>query len=165
LVFFILAINKRILTIAFGGKYMNILGLARHGLNPFEQIAVICVVLVAFASLLYAWLLRGKVLNKDKGTSAMQEIWGAIRIGAESYLNRQLRTILPLIGLLTVALFLSVYVVPPTTEAVAEFGQRNAQIIVAIGRTIAFIMGASFSLIDLTKAFPSLIMPEQLQAC
>ncbi len=126
---------------------MNILGLARHGLNPFEQIAVVCVVLTAFASLLYAWLLRGKVLNKDKGTPKMQEIWNAIRVGADSYLNRQLRTILPLIGLLTVALFLSVYVVPSSNEAVNEFGKQNAQIIVAIGRTIAFIMGASFSLI------------------
>ena len=29
----------------------------------------------------------------------MQEVWNAIRIGADSYLNQQLRTILPLIGL------------------------------------------------------------------
>ncbi len=126
---------------------MNILGLARHGLNPFEQIAVVCVVLTAFASLLYAWLLRGKVLDKDKGTPKMQEIWNAIRVGAESYLNRQLRTILPLIVLLAVALFLSVYVVPSSQEAVAEFGPQNAQIIVAIGRTVAFLMGATFSLL------------------
>jgi K(+)-stimulated pyrophosphate-energized sodium pump len=125
---------------------VNILGLARHGLNSFEQIAIVCVVITAFISLLYAWLLRGNVLKKDKGTAKMQEVWNAIRIGADSYLNRQLRTILPLIGLLTVAMFLSVYVVPPTVEAVNEFGAANAQIIVAIGRTIAFIMGASFSL-------------------
>jgi len=126
---------------------MNILGLARHGLNDFEQIAIIGVVITAFISLLYAWLLRGNVLNKDKGSKKMQEVWNAIRIGADSYLTRQLRTILPLIAVLTVALFLSVYVVPPSREAVAEFGADNAQIIVAIGRTIAFIMGASFSLI------------------
>jgi K(+)-stimulated pyrophosphate-energized sodium pump len=126
--------------------YMNILGLAKHGLNNFEQIAVIGVVITAFISLLYAWLLRGNVLQKDKGTSHMQEVWNAIRIGANSYLNRQLRSILPLIGLLTIALFFSVYVVPPTQEAINEFGEQNAQIIVAIGRTIAFIMGASFSL-------------------
>lgn len=125
---------------------MNILGLARHGLNDFEQIAVIGVLVIAFISLLYAWLLRGNVLNKDKGTPKMQEVWNAIRIGADTYLNQQLRTILPLIGLLGVALFLSVYVVPPSQEAVNEFGAQNAQIIVAIGRTIAFIMGASFSL-------------------
>jgi K(+)-stimulated pyrophosphate-energized sodium pump len=126
---------------------MNILGLARHGLNNFEQIAIIGVVITAFISLIYAWLLRGNVLNKDKGTPKMQEVWNAIRIGADSYLTRQLRTILPLIAVLTIALFLSVYVVPPSREAVNEFGAESAQIVVAIGRTIAFIMGASFSLI------------------
>jgi K(+)-stimulated pyrophosphate-energized sodium pump len=126
---------------------MNILGLARHGLNNFEQIAIIGVVITAFISLIYAWLLRGNVLNKDKGSAKMQEVWNAIRIGADSYLNRQLRTILPLIAVLTIALFLSVYVVPPSREAVNEFGAQSAQIVVAVGRTIAFIMGASFSLI------------------
>jgi K(+)-stimulated pyrophosphate-energized sodium pump len=125
---------------------MNILGLARHGLNNFEQIAILCVVITAFISLLYAWLLRGKVMLKDTGTKKMQDVWNAIRIGAEGYLGRQLRSILPAIGLLTVALFLSVYVVAPSAEAQEEFG-NNAQIIIAIGRTLAFIMGASFSLI------------------
>jgi len=126
---------------------MDILWLgSRHGLNTFEQIAILGVVLTAFISLLYAWLLRGNVLKKDKGTQKMQEVWNAIRIGADSYLNRQLRTILPIIGALTVVLFLSVYVVHPSQAATAEFG-KNAQIVVAIGRTIAFIMGALFSLI------------------
>jgi K(+)-stimulated pyrophosphate-energized sodium pump len=125
---------------------MNILGLARHGLNEFEQIAVLGVVITAFISLLYAWFLRDKVLSKDKGTPKMQEVWNAIRIGADGYLSQQMKTILPAIGLLTVALFLSVYVVPPSHEAVEEFPQ-NTQIIIAIGRTIAFIMGASFSML------------------
>jgi K(+)-stimulated pyrophosphate-energized sodium pump len=125
---------------------MNLFGLARHGLNDFEQIAIILVLVTAFISLLYAWLLRGIVLKKDKGTKKMQEVWDAIRVGADSYLNRQLKTILPAIGLLTVALFLSVYVVAPSKEAMEEF-PNNTQIIIAIGRTVAFIMGASFSLI------------------
>src|SRR5512137_2114039 len=97
---------------------MNILWLgSRHGLNSFEQIALVGVLVVAFISLLYAWLLRGNVLKKDKDTQKMQEVWDAIRVGADSYLRRQLKTILPLIGVLTVALFLSVYVVLPTAEA------------------------------------------------
>ena len=125
---------------------MNLLGLARHGLNNFEQIAVLAVVVTAFISLLYAWLLRGTVLKKDKGTAKMQEVWNAIRIGADSYLSSQLKTILPAIGLLGAALFLSVYVVPPSAEALEEFPQ-NTTIIIAVGRTVAFIMGASFSLI------------------
>ena len=66
---------------------MNILGLARHGLNNFEQIAILLVVVTAFVSLLYAWLLRGTVLKKDKGTPKMQEVWNAIRVGAEGYLE------------------------------------------------------------------------------
>ncbi len=126
---------------------MNILGLARHGLTSFEQIAIMGVLLTAFISLLYAWFLRGIVLKKDKGTQKMQEVWNAIRIGADSYLSRQLRTILPAIGALGVILFLSVYIIPPSREAVAEFGLGSARMVVAIGRTIAFIMGASFSLL------------------
>jgi K(+)-stimulated pyrophosphate-energized sodium pump len=125
---------------------INILGLARHGLNNFEQISLIGVLITAFISLLYAWLLRGNVMKKDKGTAKMQEVWNAIRIGADSYLSSQLKTILPAMLLLTVALFLSVYVVPPSKEALEEFPQ-NTTIIIAVGRTIAFIMGASFSLI------------------
>ena len=126
---------------------MDIFGMGtRHGLNNFEQIAVLGVVITAFVSLLYAWLLRGNVMKKDKGTKTMQDVWDTIRIGAESYLTQQLRTILPAVLLLTVALFLSVYVVPPSAEALEEF-PNNTRIIIAIGRTIAFIMGASFSLI------------------
>jgi K(+)-stimulated pyrophosphate-energized sodium pump len=154
---------------------MDLLGLARHGLNDFEQVAIVGVVITAFLSLLYAWLLRGNVLNKDKGTPKMQEVWNAIRIGADSYLNRQLKTILPLIALLTIALFLSVYIVPPTLEArewhcsvlqgvdahdeaalqaCAHGLTAEAQpaaynqilLIIGIGRTVAFVMGATFSL-------------------
>jgi len=125
---------------------MNILGLAHHGLNDFEQIAIVAVLVTAFISLIYAWLLKDLVLKKDKGTDTMQKIWNAIRVGADSYLNRQLKTILPAIAVLTLALFFSVYIVPPSREAMKEFPQ-NTQIIIAVGRTLAFIVGASFSLL------------------
>jgi K(+)-stimulated pyrophosphate-energized sodium pump len=126
---------------------MDIFGMySRHGMTSFEQIAIMGVLLVAFISLLYAWLLRGSVLKKDMGTKKMLEVWDAIRVGADSYLGRQLRTILPAIGLLTIALFLSVYVVSPSREAVQEF-KDNAVIAIAIGRSLAFIFGATFSLI------------------
>ena len=154
---------------------MNLLGLGNHGLNNFEQVALVGVVITAIISLVYAWLLRGNVMKKDKGTPKMQEVWNAIRIGADSYLNRQLRTILPLILVLTVALFLSVYIVPPT-EGAREWHcifrqgvsatdesallacsenltkentpQAYNEIVLIIGaaRMIAFVMGASFSL-------------------
>ena len=126
---------------------MDIFGLgSRHGLSGFEQIAILGVLIVAFISLLYAWLLRGSVLKKDMGTKKMQEVWDAIRIGADSYLNRQLKTILPAIVLMAIALFLSVYVVTPSKEATEEFGAA-AQITIAIGRMVAFIVGATFSLL------------------
>lgn len=118
----------------------------RHGLTGFEQIAILAVVVVAFISLIYAWLLRNSVYKKDKGDAVMGKVWDAIRIGADSYLGRQLRTILPLIAALTVLLFLSVWVAAPSKEAVDEF-PNNTRIIIAIGRSIAFIIGASFSLL------------------
>jgi K(+)-stimulated pyrophosphate-energized sodium pump len=130
---------------------MDILWLgSRHGLNGFEQVAIVMVLVAAFISLVYAWWLRSTVLKKDKGTEKMQEVWNAIRVGADSYLSQQLKTILPLIGVLTVVMFLSVYIVPPSLEAREEFkafGEQGIIFIIAIGRTIAFIMGASFSLI------------------
>lgn len=129
---------------------MDLLGLGtRHGLSGFEQIAILGVLVVAFISLLYAWLLRGTVLKKDKGTAKMQEVWDAIRVGADSYLSRQLKTILPAIGLLCIALFLSIYVVPPSAEALIEFpaDKYNTVLIMAIGRAAAFILGATFSLL------------------
>jgi K(+)-stimulated pyrophosphate-energized sodium pump len=125
---------------------MNIFGLARHGLNDFEQLSLIFVLVTAVISLIYAWFLRGIVMKKDKGDEEMQRVWNAIRIGADSYLGRQLKTILPLIGLLTVVLFLSAYVVPLLPETVEEF-PNNTNLVIAVGRTIAFIIGASFSLI------------------
>ena len=56
---------------------------SRFGLNDFEQIAIVGVLVAAFISLLYAWFLRRGVLKKDKGTAKMQEVWNAIRIGAD----------------------------------------------------------------------------------
>jgi len=126
---------------------VNIFGMGtRFNLNSFEQIAILCVLIAAFVSLLYAWYLRGRVLKNDKGTAKMQEVWNAIRVGANSYLSRQLRTILPLIAALTVVMFLSVAVVPVSDAAIKEFGP-NAQIFISFGRAIAFIMGATFSLL------------------
>jgi len=126
---------------------MDILGLSRHGLTTaFEQWAIVGVLITAFISLIYAWLLRSTVLKHDTGTAKMQEVWNAIRIGADSYLSRQMKTILPAILLLVVALFLSVYVVEPSAEAIQEFGDQ-ARPVMAFGRAIAFVVGATFSML------------------
>lgn len=113
-------------------------------LSAVEQLVLKGVIGVALLSLVYAvWLWRATIAW-DKGSEKMQAVWRAIKKGAEGYLKRQLKTIYLVLIPLTVILFLSVYVVPPSQEAVNRFGQ-NAVIVVAIGRTIAFIIGATFS--------------------
>ena len=119
------------------------------GLSNLEQIAIWAVFGVAWLGLAYAIFLRSQILREDKGTEKMQEVWNAIKDGANAYLQKQLGSILPLIAILTVALFLSVYVVPPSPEAQERFpGMTDAQLKLWIGiaRGLAFIMGAGFSL-------------------
>ncbi|MDD4900208.1 MAG: sodium-translocating pyrophosphatase, partial [Candidatus Omnitrophica bacterium] len=97
----------------------------------------------------YALMLRAQIMRKDEGTPKMQEVWQAIKLGADAYLGRQLRTILPLIMVLTLVLFFSVYVIPPSQEALERFSKLSpdmVRLIVGIGRALAFVMGAFFSL-------------------
>lgn len=120
------------------------------GLTAFEIYAIWAIFGVAILGLAYALLLRGQILREDKGTQKMQEVWGAIRDGADAYLGRQLRSIIPMILVLTVAMYLSVAIVPPTPEALERFhGLSESQIrnIIGIGRAVGFVMGAVFSLL------------------
>jgi K(+)-stimulated pyrophosphate-energized sodium pump len=120
-----------------------------EGLTAFEQVAIWSVLGVAILGLFYAAFLRVQIMREDKGTERMQSVWNAIRTGADAYLRRQLRSVLPLIAILTLALFLSVYIVPPTPEALERFrgmSEANVRLTVGLGRAIAFIMGAGFSL-------------------
>ncbi|MCK4898184.1 MAG: sodium/proton-translocating pyrophosphatase, partial [Anaerolineales bacterium] len=138
------------------------------GLSTFEQIAIWSVLGTAILGLLYALFLRNQILKEDKGTSEMQKVWNAIREGADAYLRQQLKTILPLIIILTVALFASVFIVKPspeasvwycmafkgaTTETAVECAEdltpaeeQQVRTMIGIGRAIAFMMGAGFSL-------------------
>jgi len=119
------------------------------GLTQFEQIAIWSVLGVSLLGLLYAFFLRNQILREDKGSDEMQKVWNAIREGADSYLRRQLKSILPLIGVLTVAMFFSVYIVSPTPEAMERFhsmGEDQISLTIGIGRAVAFVMGAVFSL-------------------
>jgi len=120
------------------------------GLSDFEVYAIWAVFGVAILGLVYALILRREILAEDKGTKKMQEVWGWIRDGADAYLKRQLRSIIPMILILTVAMYFSVTIVPPTPEALERFhGMSDAQVsqIIGFGRAIGFIMGAVFSLI------------------
>jgi K(+)-stimulated pyrophosphate-energized sodium pump len=139
-----------------------------YGLSSLEQTAIWCVLGIAILGLLYALFLRYQTLQEEKGTEKMIEVWNAIREGANAYLNRQLKSILPLIVLLTLALFASVYIVPPSSEAsewycmafkgadfqtktacagaLTPLDQQSVRTYIGIGRAIAFVMGALFSL-------------------
>ncbi len=117
-------------------------------LNSLEQTMLWGVIAVAFISLLYAYWLWRNTLRRDKGDEAMQVVWRAIKEGAEAYLRRQLRTMLPILGLLAVVLFFSVYVVTPSREAMAVFTSEDAaRLWLGVGRSLAFVIGASFSMI------------------
>ncbi|NVO11106.1 MAG: sodium-translocating pyrophosphatase [Bacteroidales bacterium] len=119
------------------------------GASPFEVVAIWSVLVIAFFGLAYAMFLRRQVMACDKGTEKMQEVWDGIRLGANAYLKRQLKTIVPLIFVFTIILFLSVYVVPPTEESKLRFAGYSddaLKLIIGFGRAIAFIMGAVFSL-------------------
>ncbi|MCA9895595.1 MAG: sodium-translocating pyrophosphatase, partial [Anaerolineae bacterium] len=90
---------------------------AMHGIQPFEQVMILIVLATAFVALGYAYWLARQTFAAEKGSEAMQRIWGYIRTGANTYLRTQLRTIAILIVILTIAMFLSVALVKPTGEA------------------------------------------------
>jgi K(+)-stimulated pyrophosphate-energized sodium pump len=117
--------------------------------TQFESVSLWVVLGIAVLGLLYALLLRRQVMRYDTGTPGMKVVWDAIREGADAYLGRQLKTIIPLIVVLTVVLFFSVYVVAPSESASLRFpGYSGAQVrlFVGVARAVAFVMGALFSL-------------------
>jgi len=117
--------------------------------TAFEMIALWVVLGIALIGLGYALFLRRQVLAHDKGTARMIEVWEAIKQGANAYLTKQLRTILPFIIILTIALFFSVYIVPPSAEALERFSKftpDQVKIVIGFGRAAAFVLGALFSL-------------------
>jgi K(+)-stimulated pyrophosphate-energized sodium pump len=129
------------------------------GMTWYEQLMIATVILAAIASLAYAWWLRKGVLAQDKGTEQMQNVWNGIREGALSYLKRQLRTIVPILAVLAILLFFTVYITVPERGTLELFGidpinpdstpaaLASARLIVGVGRSLAFVLGASFSLI------------------
>ena len=116
------------------------------GFSLFESSAIFSVLGVAILGLYYAFFLRKQILKEKKGVGKMMEVWRAIDEGAMAYLGKQWKTIRVMIVVLMVLLFLSAWIVPPSSEAIDQFGQ-SAKIIIALGRAGAFLMGAFFSLL------------------
>jgi len=101
-----------------------------------ERVALIAVLLVAVAGLLYAGMLVKQVKRAEQGTSRMQEIARAVREGANAYLAAQFRKIGPLIIVITIALFFTKC--NPFTGDYSHFE-------FAVGRAGAFLVGSLFS--------------------
>ena len=89
------------------------------------------VLLAAVAALVYGFILRAKVLKLSAGSAAMQEVGQAIRDGALAYLAKQVRTMLPLVGILSIALFF--------------FYLQSYGLTIAIGIALAFLAGVTLS--------------------
>jgi K(+)-stimulated pyrophosphate-energized sodium pump len=117
-------------------------------MTDIERAMILIVIVAAIVSLLYAWWLRKGVLSQDKGTEQMQKVWNGIKEGALSYLRRQLRTIIPILFVLSILLFFTVYITTPErgTLVLFEDNLELGKILVGVGRSIAFVVGASFSL-------------------
>ena len=115
-----------------------------------EQYAIFGVLAVALIGLWYTWFLKRQVMANDAGEGKMVEVWTAIKQGADTYLRKQLKSILPMIIILTVCLFLSVYIVPVSQEAKIRFSaydDETIKLIIAFGRAGCFILGSLFSLL------------------
>ena len=89
------------------------------------------VLLAAVAALVYGFILRAQVLKLSAGSAAMQEVGQAIRDGALAYLAKQVRTMLPLVGILSIALFF--------------FYLQSYGLTIAIGIALAFLAGVTLS--------------------
>ena len=118
-------------------------------LSSLEATMLYAVLGVALLSLVYAYWLYRDTIRREKAGEDMQKVWRAIKAGANAYLQRQLKTILPILAGLAVVVFLSVYVIEPSQEALAMFNNdiNAARLGIGLGRSLAFIVGATFSLL------------------
>ncbi|MCF4119572.1 sodium-translocating pyrophosphatase [Antribacter sp. KLBMP9083] len=96
------------------------------GTTSITVVAVIAV--IGLAALGCALVLRRQVLAAPEGTAKMQDIARAVQEGASAYLNRQFRTL----ALFAVVVFALLFLLP------GDGGVR-------LGRSVAFLVGASFS--------------------
>jgi len=108
--------------------------------RPIEQVGLFLSLLVAIASLCYAWVLGKKVFAADQGTKRMQEIAEAVRDGSNAYLRRQFTTVGIMLFILTIFIILAKWPWSTPPE-----GNTSELRVLAVARGIAFFVGAIFS--------------------
>ncbi len=96
-----------------------------------DYFVVVVIAAIALGALVFAYFLWMQVMRADSGTPRMQEIARAVQEGASAYLNRQFKTL----GAFVLIVFVLLLLLP-----VNEGGAG-----VRIGRSIFFVLGASFS--------------------
>src|SRR5215510_7608528 len=101
------------------------------------------ILIASVGSLGGAWLITKRILAKDTGTSAMQEISNAIKEGAEAFLRRQNKTIVFLALLLAAVMFLLYGFV----RAHHDFDPVPTALQLAVWTTLSFLLGAACSVI------------------
>jgi K(+)-stimulated pyrophosphate-energized sodium pump len=106
-----------------------------------ELLGLLGCLVVAVIGLVYAVSLTKQIYSADQGTPAMQKVAKAIRDGANAYLRRQFRVVGVLIVLLTGVIIAAKW---PWSAEPGMHSQSELQTI-ALGRGIAFLMGAVFS--------------------
>jgi K(+)-stimulated pyrophosphate-energized sodium pump len=96
-----------------------------------DYFTVVVILAIAVGALVFAYYLANQVLRAEQGTARMQEIARAVQEGAAAYLNRQFKTLAVFV---LIAFFLLLAL--PVNEGGVS---------VRIGRSIFFVIGASFS--------------------
>jgi K(+)-stimulated pyrophosphate-energized sodium pump len=92
-------------------------------------VLVVIVLVIALVALALAAMFRKEVLAADEGTDNMKNIAHAVQEGANAYLTRQFRTL----GIFAAIAFVALLALPAD------------DVLVRIGRSVAFLFGAGFS--------------------
>jgi K(+)-stimulated pyrophosphate-energized sodium pump len=96
-----------------------------------DYFVVVVIAAIAVGALVFAYFLANQVLRADQGTARMQDIARAVQEGAAAYLNRQFKTL----SAFVLIVFLLLLILPVTEGGAG----------VRIGRSVFFVVGASFS--------------------
>jgi K(+)-stimulated pyrophosphate-energized sodium pump len=98
-------------------------------LDGSNFVLVVIVAVIALVALALAAMFRNEVLAADEGTDNMKNIAHAVQEGATAYLTRQFRTL----GIFAAVAFVALLALPAD------------DMVVRIGRSIFFLVGAGFS--------------------